>query len=225
MPPAALPTGARPEALLVAPPPAVAGEGVAKRVVTDEAPGRIPAQQTATTAMADKVRADKMADARAGAAAEKGQVVGGVAGGVVGGVAGGFVPKAALAESIAPAPGEARPVRAVSPDGATEWQFETGGGIRRSTDGGRTWFPQPSGAAGGVLLAASAPASNVCWAVGRKGLVIMTADGNRWLARQSPDATDLVAVAARDASNAVVTTADGRRFETTDGGTTWSLIR
>jgi hypothetical protein len=36
-----------------------------------------------------------------------------------------------------------------------------------------------------------------------------------------PETVDLVAVEAADANTARVTGADGRRFQTTDGGRTW----
>ena len=39
-----------------------------------------------------------------------------------------------------------------------------------------------------------------------------------------PEKVDLVAVQATDAKTATVTTSDGRRFSTTDGGATWSRL-
>jgi photosystem II stability/assembly factor-like uncharacterized protein len=40
-----------------------------------------------------------------------------------------------------------------------------------------------------------------------------------------PEATDLASVAATGADTAIVVTRDGRRFETRDGGRTWSAPR
>ncbi|MFB3854042.1 MAG: zf-HC2 domain-containing protein [Vicinamibacterales bacterium] len=232
-PPAWLAAADRVEALPVAQQP----PATARRAGAEETPVGIQAQRRAAQAdpartekvVADKVRAETIADVGARGAAEKGRVAGGLPGGVVGGVVGGAVSgeaKMAPAESRSPAPSRTWPVRAVAPDGSTEWQFDAGGVVRRSTDGGRTWFTQPRGTAGaGTVLAASAPASDVCWAVGQQGLVIVTAHGDRWHARSFPEALDLVSIAARDANRAVVTAADGRRFETTDGGFTWALVR
>jgi photosystem II stability/assembly factor-like uncharacterized protein len=52
--------------------------------------------------------------------------------------------------------------------------------------------------------------------------VLLSVDGTTWQARSFPETADLVAVQAADARTATVTTSDGRRFSTTDGGATWS---
>jgi photosystem II stability/assembly factor-like uncharacterized protein len=51
---------------------------------------------------------------------------------------------------------------------------------------------------------------------------MLSADGATWQLRPFPEAINLAAVRAIDAKTAVVTTADGRQFSTTDGGATWS---
>lgn len=108
-----------------------------------------------------------------------------------------------------------------SPDSAIRWRLIRQQ-VERSTDGGLTWKAQPTGTAVD-LLAASSPAPSVCWIVGRTGVVLLSTDGESWRRLSSPDATaDLVAVTARDAVAATVTTADGRRFTTADAGGTWT---
>jgi len=72
------------------------------------------------------------------------------------------------------------------------------------------------------LLAGSAPSATVCWMVGRDAAVIVTTDGERWTTRPFSERVDLIAVEAADARSATVTTRDGRRFFTLDGGATWS---
>ena len=57
-------------------------------------------------------------------------------------------------------------------------------------------------------------------------MVLLSTDGESWRRLSSPDMTaDLVAVTARDAVAATVTTADGRRYTTIDGGGTWTLAK
>ena len=113
------------------------------------------------------------------------------------------------------------PPEIVSPDGSAVWVIGPGGRLSRSTDRGVSWQPQTSGVSVD-LLAGSAPSASVCWMVGRNATVIVTTDGTRWSSRPFPERVDLVAVDAVDARAATVTTRDGRRFATLDGGATWS---
>jgi len=71
------------------------------------------------------------------------------------------------------------------------------------------------------VTARSTPSPNVIWLVGRAGLVQLATDGRTLLRVPFPEAVDLTAVTATDERHAIVTTADGRRFETADGGRTW----
>ena len=109
----------------------------------------------------------------------------------------------------------------VSPDPASRWRIGAAGVVHRSTDGAITWAPQQTGAKT-ELRAGSSPARDVCWIVGRGGVVLLSTDGLTWQRRAFPEAIDLVAVSATDAKTATITTSDGRRFSTTDGGASWS---
>jgi photosystem II stability/assembly factor-like uncharacterized protein len=86
-----------------------------------------------------------------------------------------------------------------------------------------TWATQQTGATD--LTAGSSPSTDVCWLVGRGGVVLRTTNGGRQWQRASLSQTvDIIAVTASNALDAVVSTADGRRLQTTDGGRTWAPI-
>jgi Photosynthesis system II assembly factor YCF48 len=109
-----------------------------------------------------------------------------------------------------------------SPDSLATWVIGPGGSIVKRTHSGRT-FTQTSGV-NVELLAASAPSPKDCWIVGRKGTVLRTRDGGRyWENVLSPTTADIVHVRAADAHNAVIRTAEGKSYATTDGGATWNL--
>jgi photosystem II stability/assembly factor-like uncharacterized protein len=93
--------------------------------------------------------------------------------------------------------------------------------VQQSTDGGSTWQPVVTGVSAD-LTAGSAPATTVCWIVGRAGTVLLTTDGRRFDRLPFAEPVDLAAVQAIDARTATVTTADGRRFRSGDGGHTWT---
>jgi hypothetical protein len=111
-----------------------------------------------------------------------------------------------------------------APGGQIQWRVGPEGGIWRSADEGRSWYPQKSGVKT-ALLAVTAPSISTCWAVGAGGTVLLTDDGERWERRPFPEKIDLVVVDARSAHEATVTTRDGRRFTTTDRGGSWTLQR
>lgn len=109
-----------------------------------------------------------------------------------------------------------------SPDPSVLWRV-AGAAVERTSDGGRTWQAQtiPPGL---EIRAGAAPSPTTVWLVGRAGVVLLTADGQQWQRLTFPDATaDLVAVTAVDALSATVTTSEGRRYRTTDGGRTWAV--
>jgi photosystem II stability/assembly factor-like uncharacterized protein len=97
--------------------------------------------------------------------------------------------------------------------------------VQYSADGGATWTTQQTGAST-ALTAGSAPAPEVCWLVGRDGLVLRTTDGGRqWQRLPFPEMIDLTAITASTVRDATVVLADGRRFATDDAGDTWTLTR
>lgn len=116
---------------------------------------------------------------------------------------------------------QATSIEIVSPDPSRRWRTHADGVIERSGDGGRTWMPVHA-MTEQDMTAGSSPAPNVCWIVGRRGLVLITVDGATFVRLPSPAAVDLVSVTATDGRNATVTAADGRTFQTTDTGGTWT---
>ncbi len=108
----------------------------------------------------------------------------------------------------------------LSPNPSILWRLTRPGGIERSTDGGSTWARQLTDA-DVELTSGSAPSARVCWAVGRSGVVFRTTNGQTWERVSSPVPTDLAGIQASDEQNATITTADGIRYRTRDGGRTW----
>ena len=103
------------------------------------------------------------------------------------------------------------------------WRVMPGGVIERSLDAGATWIVQTVG--GRVdLVAGSAATEQVCWLVGRNGVILLTRDGAKWNTVMPPARADFVAISAQDAKSATVRAADGRRFSTSDGGEHWATL-
>jgi photosystem II stability/assembly factor-like uncharacterized protein len=115
------------------------------------------------------------------------------------------------------------PVRIASPDPNIAWRIEPRGGISRTNDGGASWVLQlkPTGT---DLLAGAAPSTQVAWIGGRRGTLWLTVDGARWQKLSSPGPQDIVAIVADDERQAVVLTADSKRYRTSDSGRTWAVI-
>jgi hypothetical protein len=111
-------------------------------------------------------------------------------------------------------------IEIVSPEPSRRWRTRAEGTIERSADGGRTWTPVHA-LVEQEMTAGSSPAPNVCWIVGRRGLVLITVDGATFVRLPFPAVVDLVGVTATDGRHATVTTVDGRTFQTTDTGRTW----
>lgn len=115
-----------------------------------------------------------------------------------------------------------------APASSVMWRVGKGGAIERSTDAGRTWVSQMSPSQQDWL--AGAPFSDtVCWLAGRKGAIARTVDGEQWDLISPPAQAagaggvqpDWIGISALDALSATVTSADGRKFTTSDGGMTW----
>jgi hypothetical protein len=103
------------------------------------------------------------------------------------------------------------------------WRIANPGIVERSVDGGASWEPFDTGVRS-TLAAGSCPSVTVCWVVGDAGVVLLTTDARTWRQVPRPTPTDLVAVDATDGGTAVVTTAAGQRFRTTDAGATWTRM-
>jgi hypothetical protein len=110
-----------------------------------------------------------------------------------------------------------------SPGTAFRWRIGARGSVEFSTDAGTTWELRPTGVEAD-LTAGAAPSGTVCWVVGRGGTVLLTTDGRQWRRLAFPVAADLNDVQAADARAATVTSVDGRRFRTVDGGATWESL-
>lgn len=137
-------------------------------------------------------------------------------------------PRAAAAPPAAERFGAAAAMRAanvvpdiVSPDPAVRWRI-AGAAVQHSVDGGSTWNAV-TGSGAADLTAGTAPATTVCWLVGRAGVVLLTTDGRTFRRLPFPEMTDLSGVRTVDAGGRVasVSTADGRTFVTTDAGASW----
>jgi hypothetical protein len=108
-----------------------------------------------------------------------------------------------------------------APSGLASWRAGPAGAIEFSSDAGKTWIVQPSGAIAD-LLAGSAPSDKVCWIVGRSGTILRTTDGGaHWQRLRPPVQDDLRSVSAADAQRATVSSTNGT-YQTTDGGATWN---
>jgi hypothetical protein len=108
-----------------------------------------------------------------------------------------------------------------TPDPKVLWRIADGGLVERSQDGGVSWQGQLPDA-GTQLTAGSAPSENICWFVGPGSVIVLTTNAKDWKRISPPVSADFVAITAEDASTATVTTADGRKFTTGDGGVHWS---
>ncbi len=106
-----------------------------------------------------------------------------------------------------------------TPDTLVRWRIR-GAIIEKTSDAGKTREPVSTGVST-ELTAGASTSSTVCWLVGRAGVVLLTTDGRTWRRLSFPETTDLSAVRATDARSAIVPTADGREFATSDAGATW----
>jgi hypothetical protein len=112
------------------------------------------------------------------------------------------------------------PVTIVSPDRSVTWIVGQNGMVRRRDANSPGLKVQNSGVSTD-LVAGSAPSATVCWIVGRSGTIIRTTDGEHWELIAAPSADNLTGVSASSARDAIVTTAGGQSFATSDGGASW----
>jgi hypothetical protein len=120
------------------------------------------------------------------------------------------------------APGIPVPPRSilVSPaDHSVYWSLQNSGLIYRTVDH-KTWTPQPTGVQAD-LLAGMATSNTVCWAVGRRGTILLTTDGTHWERVKSPTASDVVGITAAGKDVATIFTSGGVNYSTFDGGSNW----
>jgi len=108
-----------------------------------------------------------------------------------------------------------------SPDPKILYRIARGGFIERSDDAGATWLGQLLNASA-EFTTGSSSAPEICWLVGRAGIIYRTDDGKSWKKIPSPTASDFTAVVANSASSATVTATDSKSWSTDDAGDTWS---
>jgi hypothetical protein len=111
----------------------------------------------------------------------------------------------------------------VAADGNARWRV-TAARLEFAPRAGAPWTPAVLPTDASLLTTGSAPAGTICWMAGRDGLVVVSTDGRRFVRTTVPAAADIVRVVADGARTAVVTTGDGRRFQTADQGATWSAL-
>jgi Photosynthesis system II assembly factor YCF48 len=111
-----------------------------------------------------------------------------------------------------------------TPDPKILWMLTGAGAIEKSEDGGATWKLEYLDARARII-AGSAPSVKICWLVGEGGTILRTTNGTHWKTITPPDETVIVRVEATDALTATVTTLDGRRFSTSDGGKSWNSVK
>jgi hypothetical protein len=203
--------------------PGGAAEITAQPSTAAEAPRDALAKDKESSAL-DKATASTNATARADAAASNVNGPGAAPRAAAESVTVSPPPSAVLAErNFAAARLGAPETLIVSTNPSSRWRIVPGGNVQRSADGGSTWQLQQTGAT--VTLAAGAsPSPSVCWLVGPDGIVLLSTDDRSWRRIPFPEAAPLVSVSAEDDRTATVTTVDGRKFSTTDGGLTWERV-
>jgi len=106
------------------------------------------------------------------------------------------------------------------PIARVNWHVLASGQVERSINGGQTWQPvtitPPA-----IMVNGTAPSSDVCWLIGKGGIVMLSTNGVTFRRVHSPDVADLHSITAIDEFQATVTTIDGRVFTTDDGGDHW----
>jgi hypothetical protein len=111
-----------------------------------------------------------------------------------------------------------------TPDPKILWMLTGAGAIEKSEDGGATWKLEYL-ETHARIIAGSAPSAKICWLVGEAGTILRTSNGAHWKTIKPPEETGFLRVDATDALTATVTTLDGRRFSTSDGGKSWNSVK
>ena len=104
----------------------------------------------------------------------------------------------------------------------TRWRIK-GTAIERSTDGGITWQDAHAPALAGAAFI-SVSSADVCWVATPSGDVLRHASDGSWTRSRVPVTEVITSLTTTSATDALVTTADQRRFETKNGGVTWALL-
>jgi hypothetical protein len=110
------------------------------------------------------------------------------------------------------------PVAATPSVATARWRIATRR-LEHSSNGGATWSDvtiEPTV----TLTGGAAPSPDVCWLIGRGGIVLVTGDAEHFTRLDVPDPVDLVSIQV-EPTKVTVTAADGTTFVTTDGGRTW----
>jgi len=110
------------------------------------------------------------------------------------------------------------------PEGRLLWRIADGRRLDSSSDGGATWKARYT-VRGDRLRTGTAPGIDSAWAVGERGLVLRFAVPGEWTAVSRAGTATLIRVTATGSQAARVTAEDGRVFETSDGGATWTPAR
>jgi hypothetical protein len=124
--------------------------------------------------------------------------------------------ESAPVDALAPA------IAFAEPGGRLRWRIAGGTRIESSSDAGATWNERYT--ATSRLRAGSAPGIDTAWVVGDGGLVMRFVVPGTWTPVNRPTTAALVGVTASSADAARVTAGDGRVFETSDGGRTWTAM-
>jgi len=107
------------------------------------------------------------------------------------------------------------------PHVSTGWVIGAAGRIEKTTNGGRSWQTQRSGASA-PLLSISFTNADDGWIVGEEGVILHTRDGGRhWTHQNSGTAANLWSVSFADRLHGCAAGDHGVLLCTSDGGRTW----
>jgi photosystem II stability/assembly factor-like uncharacterized protein len=125
----------------------------------------------------------------------------------------------AVADAANSASEVVRAATIASASGRSVWRYR-GRAVEVSHDGGASWT-SAGALAPARILAAFAVSDDLCWFVGEGGTALVVENGHARLI-PFPASVDLRAVMASSGDSAIVTTSEGSRFRTSDGGQNWS---